>query len=152
MRLAFTGQARHTDFRDGYSLYTRRSRNGCCVSEPEYRRIVRAYCGILADRLVNEGMIDLPGTLGSVAAVTITRKPQYIGERFVGYGKMDWEKGHRDGNLKAFGITFLPRRGKNNNLRCYGFVANRRLFKRVKGKFVSGDCGWVPLEFNDDMV
>jgi len=90
--------------------------------------------------------------LGQIAAAIITRKPQYRGKKFIGYGKMDWDKGCFDGSPKAFGIVFLPNRNKKAGLRCYGFVANRKLFKRMKARYESDDCPWVPLEFNDDMI
>lgn len=152
MKLALNGQGHYTDFSGGYDLYVRRSRGGNCVDFATYRRIVRGYCRLLAGRLVREGIADLPKGLGTVAAVTLTRKPQYRGKRFVGYGKMDWETGHYDGNLKAFGVTYLPKHGKNACLRCLGFVANRRLFGRVKRMSLTEGCEWTPLEFNDDMI
>jgi hypothetical protein len=57
-----------------------------------------------------------------------------------------------DGKLKAFGMVYLPRRGKNANLRSYGFVANRALFKRMKNKWNCGFNDWKPIEFNDEMI
>ena len=151
MKLAFSGQGRFGEFGDGYELYAKRSRLGI-VDLQTYKRIVKRYCSRLADRLVEDGMVDLPGELGSITAAYITRKPQYRGNKFIGYGKMDWKSGHYDGKLKAFGMVYLPRRGKNANLRSYGFVANRALFKRMKNKWDCGFNDWKPIEFNDEMI
>lgn len=152
MKLAFSGQGRYPDFTKGYRLYCSRARKDDVVNEETYRKIVREYCKILSERLVNDGMIDFPGLLGSVAAIELKRRPQYRGKKYIGFGKMDWEKGHYDGTFKTFGIGFLPKRGKIENLRCYGFVANRRLFKQVKERGAEENCGWVPLAFNDKMI
>lgn len=152
MKLAFSGQGRYADFDEGYALYVKRSKLGNYVDEATYRRIVKAYCKMLSDKLYDEGMIDLPSDLGSVAAATITKKPQYRGNKFIGYGKKDWKTGHYDGKLKSFGMVFLPRRGKNANLRSYGFVANRKLFKKMSTRFHGYDSPWRTIEFNDEMV
>lgn len=152
MRLAFSGQARYAEFDEGYALYVKRSRLGQSVDKATYRRIVKAYCRMLADDLYEKGMVDLPGKIGSIAAATITRKPQYMGDKFIGYGKKDWKTGHYDGKLKAFGLVFLPRRGKNANLRSYGFVANRKLFKKMSSRFHGYECPWKTIEYKDEMV
>ena len=152
MKLAFSGLGRYTDYSKGYEVYVNRSRTGNCVDEKTYKRIIRKYCKLLSEQLESDGMVDLPNGLGSIAAVEITRKPQYRGKQFVGYGKMDWRKGHYDGTFKAFGLVFLPRRDRTGNLRCFGFVANRKLFKRVRATAEREDCPWRLLEFNDDMI
>ena len=150
MKLAFNGQAHYTDFSDGYQLYVNRSRKGQSVDRKTYNRIIRLYCSSLADRLKEYGIIDLPNEIGMIAAATMKRKPQYRGKKFIGYGKMDWEKGHYDGSLKSFGLVFLPKQKKN--LRCYGFVANRELFKEMKRLYDESLCTWSPIAFNDDMI
>lgn len=152
MKLAFNGLGRYADFDGGYEKYLSRSKSGSPVDRKTYRRIIRCYCKVLADKLLVEGMVDLPCRLGTVAAVEITRKPQYRGKKFIGFGKMDWSAGHYDGSLKAFGIAYLPRHDGNQNLRCYGFVANRELFKRIKNAYLNGKCNWMPLEFNEGMI
>ena len=152
MKLAFSGQARYPDMTDGYDLYVRRTRTGKPVDLKTYTAIVKEYCKMLAEDLENEGIVDLPCGLGSVAAVTIRRRPQYRGKKFIGFGKMDWKAGHLDGRINAFGIAFIPRRDKTNNLRCYGFVANRRLFKRIKEKYDFGLCPWSPMEYGKEMI
>lgn len=152
MKLAFNGEARYPDFEKGYELYVKRSKSGETMSLKAYKRVIREYCKTLADTLYEEGYVELPAGLGAIAAVIIDRKPQYRGKKFIGYGKMDWKKGHYDGSNKAFGITFLPRRRKKDNLRCYGFVANRQLFKRVKSHSEDYQCKWRPLEFTNDMI
>ena len=151
MKLAFNGQAHYTDFSKGYELYKKRNKK-TPIDAVTYNRVIRLYCKSLADRLLDDGMVDLPDGIGSISAAIITRKAQYRGKLFVGYGGMDWKKGHRDGKLKTFGMVFLPRRGKNENLRSYGYVANRQLFKRMKSEYESEDCKWQPIEFNDSLI
>ena len=152
MKLAFSGQGRYADFTKGYDLYVKRSRSGAALDQRSYNRIVRRFCQKLSQQLSENGIVDLPAGLGSIAAAEFTRKPQYRGKRFVGYGKMDWTKGHYDGTLKAFGFAFLPVHGKNDNLRCYGFVANRRLFQKMKGLYEKEECAWTPIAFDDEMI
>lgn len=144
--------AHYPDLTDGYTLYVRRSKGGRVFDEKMYARIVKMYCAILANRLLETGAVDLPKGLGTISAARLTRKPQYRGKTFVGYGKMDWTTGQYDGKLKTFGMVYLPKHGKNNNLRSLGFVANRSLFKRMKSLYESGDCKWSLLDFNDDMI
>lgn len=151
-KLAFSGQARYPDFESAYDLYVKRSKKGEYVDVSMYSRIVRAYCKLLADKLFEDGIVDLPKGLGSIAAAIITRRPQYRGKKFIGYGKYDWSAGHYDGTLKAFGIVYLPEHENNPNLRSFGFVANRQLFKRVKARYKSEDCPWQPIEFNEEMI
>ena len=151
MKLAFNGEAHYTDFSDGYQLYVNRSRKGQSVDKKTYNRIIRLYCQSLADGLLRNGMVDLPNEMGMIAAATIRRKPQYRGKKFIGYGAMDWEKGHFDGTLKSFGLVFLPK-GNRKNLRCYGFVANRELFKKMKKAYAQPFCPWSPVVFNDEMI
>jgi len=152
MKLAFSGEARYPEYEDGYALYRKRSKSGSYMDYKTYKKVIREYCKAIAERLRDEGYVQLPADIGALAAVSIERKPQFRGKKFIGYGKMDWEKGHFDGSNKAFGITFLPRMRKKNNLRCYGFVANRQLFKRVKAESERYQCKWRPLEFSDEMI
>lgn len=152
MKLAFNNRAHYPDYSDGYEVYRKRSRTGQYVDEGQYRRIVRMYCKALADRLTEEGIVDLPCGMGSIAGAVITRKPQYRGKKFIGYGGMDWKKGHYDGKLKTFGLVYLPRHGKNENLRSYGYVANRKLFKKMKSRYEENDRRWEPVIFNDEMI
>lgn len=152
MKLAFNSKAKYTDFSEGYEIYKKRARFGNELTEKEYKRVVRAYCRGLAEQLKENGIVDLPNDIGSIAACTITRKPQFRGDKFVGYGKIDWSTGQYDGSLKTFGLCFLPKRGKHKNFRCYGFVANRRLFKEMKEIYLSGGCEWYPIQFNDEMI
>ncbi len=152
MRLAFTGEGRYAEFEKSYDEYVKRSKKGEYVDFKTYKRLVKGYCKKLARRLIEDGMVDLPCDMGSIATATLTRKLQYRGKKVVGYGKMDWKKGHYDGKLKAFGIVYLPRRGKNANMRSYGFVANRRLFQKMKNIHESGESNWTPIEFNEGMV
>lgn len=152
MKLAFSGQARYPDMTDGYELYVKRKRMKDPVDIHIYTAVVKEYCRLLAEDLEKDGMIDLPSGLGTIAVVRFNRRPQYRGKKFIGYGKMDWKRGHYNGEVKAFGLAFLPRRDKTNNLRCYGFVANRQLFKRMKKEYDYGLCEWTPMEFGNEMI
>ena len=152
MKLAFNNEAHYTDFENAFALYRDRARGGDKVDLNTYKKVIRCFCKRLSERLVKEGMVDLPCDMGSITAASIMRKPQYRGKKFVGYGKMDWKKGHYDGKLKAFGLVYLPRRGQLKNLRSFGYVANRQLFKRMKQEYESDDCCWEPIEFNDEMI
>lgn len=151
MKLAFSGQGRYPDYTQGYELYRRRAKKEA-MGEKMYARIIRTYCSSLADRLCQDGIVDLPNGFGSISAAMIKRRPKYRDGKFVGYGKMDYDKGHLDGSMKAFGLVYLPQHGKNDNLRCFGYVANRRLFKRMKALYENGDCDWVPMSFNEEMI
>lgn len=152
MRLAFTNQGRYPEFERGYDLYVKRSKTGNVMDIKSYKRVLRAYCKAMSEMLCKYGIVDLPCEIGSLSAAVLTRKPQYRGKTFIGYGKKDWTTGEYDGTLKTFGIVFLPRMKKHHNLRCFGFVANRRLFKKMKNIYISDDCTWYPVEFNDDMI
>lgn len=152
MKLAFSGQGRYADFDGGYALYLKRNKSQKPLDEKEYHRVVRAYCKMMAERLHDEGIVDLPNKNGSIMAVRITRKPQYRGKQFIGYGAMDWKAGHFDGKLKTFGLVYMPRRDTTQNMRALGFVANRRLFKKIKERYISGESEWGLMDFNDDMV
>lgn len=152
MKLAFSNKAHYPDLTEGYALYVKRSKGGRVFEEKTYSRILKQYCAILANRLLEDGTVDLPKGLGTISAVQITRKPQYRGKTFIGYGKKDWTTGQYDGKLKTFGIVYLPKHGKNDNLRSLGFVANRQLFKRMKELYSSGESRWQLLDFNDEMI
>ena len=152
MKLAFSGQGRYPDYHKGYELYLKRAKTDGVIDEKSYNRVIRQYCKMLAEQLYEDGMVDLPGRLGMITTAIFTRKPQYRKGKFVGYGKYDWTKGHFDGSMKAFGITILHRHDKDQNLRCYGFVANRRLFQRIKEVFDNGDNDWAPVEFSNEMI
>lgn len=152
MKLAFSGEARYPDFKDGYELYKKGTRSRECMDFQTYKRVVRRYCSGLGDKLLTNGFVDFPLQIGSIAAAIFTRKAKYRDGKFAGFGKYDPKLGHYDGSLKAFGLVFLPNRKKDNNLRCYGFVANRKLFKKMKEIYDDYDCPWTPIEFRDEMV
>lgn len=153
MRLAFHNEARYPDFDEAYGRYVSGSRSRTPVDDRTYRRVVREYCGILAGRLEKEGMVDLPLDMGMLAVAEIRRKARYKDNKFVGYGRVDWlGGGGYDGSPTALGVVYIPSRRKTANLRSYGFVANRRLYKRIKALYESGDAEWSPMEFNDDMI
>ena len=152
MKLAFNNRGHYPDFTNGYSLYVKRSKKGDFVDEKTYRKIIKSYCERLTKKLYDTGMADLPLGLGSISAAILTRKPQYRGKTFIGYGKKDWSTGLYDGKLKTFGLVYMPRHGKLNNLRCFGFVANRQLFKRIKNIFLSEDCPWRPIDYKEEMI
>lgn len=152
MKLAFSGLAHYSDLDKGYELYIKRSRKDACLDLKAYKRAVKHYCKQLAEKLVEEGMVDLPCGLGTIAAAVLTRKPIYIKDKFIGYGKFDWNKKEYDGNLKTFGLVYLPRHRNNDSLRCFGFVANRRLFKTIKAKYTAEENSWIPIDFTDSMI
>lgn len=152
MKLAFNGQAHYIDFLGGYALYKKRTKKDFVVSFELYKRVIRCYCKLLAERLLQNGMIDLPKNYGIITSAIITRKPQYRGKKFIGYGAKVWRTGQYDGKLKTFGMVYLPRHGKHNNMRCLGYVANRCLFKKMKAIYESDSCSWQPIEFNDDLI
>ena len=152
MRLAFDNMAHYTDFSKGYELYLKRCRNGRPVKESEYRRVVKQYCKALSESLSETGFITLPCDMGTITTAILTRKPQYRGDKFIGFGKKNWETGQYDGTLKAFGIVYMAKHTKNNNLRCYGFVANRRLFQKIKETYDSGSSYIVPADFTDELI
>ena len=129
----------------------KRSRTDITLNFDTYKRIVRDYCKALASEICETGMIELP-RIGSLAVSLFRRKPRYRNNKFVGYGKYDWEKKEYDGSKNSFGVAFLPRHDKNNNLRCYGFVANRRLYQKLKEIYEKFDCPWVPLGFTNEMI
>ena len=152
MKLAFSGQARYPEFDEGYDLYINRSRSENYVDRRTYCRVIREYCRLLADAIFTEGQVDLPCDMGTIAAAKITRNPQYRGKQFLGFGAYDYKTGTYDGQLRAFGMVYLPRHGKNNNLRCFGFVANRKLFMRMKKTYDEGNQTWVPIFFDKKMI
>lgn len=149
MKLAFHGKAHHPSYEDAYERYLSK---GGRLAFKQYRKVLRRYCDMLAGRLLDEGMVDLPCNLGSLSAAEITRKPIYRNGEFMGYGKRDWKNGGYDGSLKAFGIVYLPRTDRNKNLRCLGFVANRQLFTEMKKRYLEGEQKWLPVTFDDDMI
>lgn len=152
MKLAFSGEARYPDFECGYELYLSRCRSVKPMLFAEYKKVVRRYCASLAERLYKDGMVDLPAGLGQIAAATITRKPRYRDNKFIGYGKFDWSKMQYDGVPTTFGLVYLPNWNKKMTLRCYGFVANRKLYREMKELYDSDYRPWVPVDFNDEII
>lgn len=152
MKLAFNGQAHYANFDASYELYKRRSKTGQIVDEATYKKLIKSYCHSLAEKLAENGIVDLPKEMGSIATAVITRKPQYRNNKFIGYGGIDRATGKYDGKLKTFGIVFLPGHGKNGNLRSFGFVANKQLFRKLKKIYESEECGWQPIEFKDELI
>lgn len=151
MKLAFSGEARYPDFHKGYGLYSKRVRRREIIGFSSYCKVVKLYCASLAERLYKNGMVDLPAGLGMLSVAMIPRKLQYRGKTLIGYGKRDYNTGYLDGSAKAFGVVFLPNRKKSQNLRCYGFVANKALYRRLKETYEESRP-WVPMEFNDDII
>lgn len=152
MKLLFNGKEHYTDFDRGYDVYRARTKSRVVISNVMYRRIVRMYCRMLAGRLEEDGIVDLPCDLGTLSASVITRKAQYRGKKFIGYGGYDRNTGILDGKLKTFGIVFMPKHTRKGSLRCYGFVANRRLFRRMKDLYGRFECPWTAIDFYDEMI
>lgn len=141
----FEGKARRADYGPGYARYLSR-----CVKTPKdrvlddkaYGKVIQAYCQHLADTLENQGIIDLPSGMGSIVAVRIRLKPQYnkaMGKWFT-----------KGTNPHSFGFIYTPRREKGyENLRCYGYRANRRLYDRMRKKY---DDGTLPFYLFDSEI
>lgn len=151
-KLAFSCKGKYPDFSKGYTLYNDRSRKTKPVDKRTYCNIIRDYCKYLSEKLERDGMVDFPKGIGTLFVTMFRRKPQYIGKQFVGFGKMDWKRKAYDGSSSAFGIVFLPSRRYTANLRSFGFVANRRLFQRLKQEYDEGTCSWKPIDFNEKMI
>lgn len=150
MKLAFSGYGRYAKYDDGYVLYCSRARSKDVVTKSQYMSIVKMYCKLIADEIEKTGFAELP-YIGNIMCAEIDRKPQYRGNKFIGYGKRDYSKGGEyDGSIKAFGVVYMPNRDATCNLRCLGFVANRRLFKKLKKHNTENEYMLVP--FNDDMI
>lgn len=151
-KFVFSGKGRYPDFTEGYTLYSNRCRKTIPVSSVVYNNIIRDYCKYLSVSFERNGMVDFPNGIGTLFTAVFQRKPQYRGKTFIGYGKMDWETKHFDGSNTAFGIVYLPNRNKVQCMRCYGFVANRRLFQRLKKQYIEQTCDWKPMIFNEKMI
>ena len=154
----FGGKAHIPDFDCGYKLYTNR-----CSKTPEerilrkaqYGDIIKAYCKHLAQVLESNGTIDLPCGMGTIAAVSIRRKPTY--DRRNGKWRVaeaiDWKRTREAGEVvrkdsrHTFGFIFSPRREKGyENLRAYGIRANARLYRKMRKQY---DDGMLPFYLPD---
>ena len=146
----FKGESRYPDLTGGYTLYVHRSATTPkerILTEEQYNKVVKAYCKSVAGVLEDEGIIDLPCGVGSVAAVDVTKKPLFdpsIG-KYRPADNIDWEKTREEGRLirkdgrKTFGIAFIPKRLDGYaNFRCFGIRANKSLYKRLKKKYDKG--------------
>lgn len=152
MRPAFYGKAGSTDMTCGYRCYSTRKKKHEPVSTVIYGRVVRAYCRRLAGKLEKDGMVQLPCGIGLLSAAFVRRKPRYRDGRFLGIGMYDPRTGKYDGTTEAFSIVLFPDISGTQNLRCYGFVCNSRLFRRMKKAWTEGTCAWRPARYDDDMI
>ena len=134
----FNGKAHHPNFDAGYRRYLGRSKktpDSRIFGKGEYVDVVRSYCQHLADMLESDGMIDLPCGIGSIVAVSIRRKPTYDKTRNAWRGTK--------GDKYTFDFIFSPRRESGyENFRCYGFRANRELYKKKKKKYDDGELSF----------
>lgn len=146
----FKGEARYPDLSNGYELYTHRSATtpkDRLLTEEQYNKVVKLFCKEYADRLEEEGMVDLPCEIGSVVAVEVTKRPTFdpcLG-KYRTADNIDWAKTRQEGTIvrkdgrKTFGIAFVPRHTKGyGNFRCFGIRANKNLYKRMKKQYDSG--------------
>jgi len=154
----FDRKARKPNLSDGYARYL-----GRCTKTPEdkildyktYRKIVGDYCGMLADRLEQEGVIDLPSGIGSIVAVAIRRRPRYdkTASKWRSTQVINWKATKQDGATVysdtpyTFGFIFSPRREKGyENFRCYGIRLNYKLYARMRKMY---EDGMLPFHLNN---
>ena len=145
--ILFKGEARYPDMDGGYTLYVNRSAKtpeSRIMDKATYSRVVKKFCGVLAERLETEGMTDFPSDMGSVAAVRIRKKPVYDRRtgKFRPADTVDWNETRRSGSIVkkhdgyTLGFVFLPKRAKGRgNFRCFGIRANKALYRRMKTGF-----------------
>lgn len=146
----FVNKARYPDLTNGYLLYRNRSAmtpSDRVLTESQYNRIVKSYCKELANRIETEGIADLPSDIGAIVAVNIYKKPVYDAreKKYRLARNIDWNATRENKKItykdspNTFGFVFAPKHIKKNNiLRCFGFVANKALYKRMRVKYNDG--------------
>lgn len=146
----FKGESRYPDLSAGYTLYRHRSATTPqerVMTEEQYNKVVKAFCKNTAERFEEEGIVDMPCGMGSVAAVSVTKKPTYdpVLGKYRSANNIDWESTRREGKVirkdgrRTFGIAFVPKRLEGlSNFRCFGIRANKALFKKLKKQYDSG--------------
>ena len=156
--IPFKHTARYPDLTNGYMLYRNRSMNtppDRLLTEEQYNRIVKSYCKELAGRIESQGVADLPSDMGAIVAVNIYKKPVYNAKekKYKLARSIDWNATRETKEIvykdcpNTFGFVFAPKHIKKNNiLRCFGFVANKALYKRLKAKY---DEGILPFYLAD---
>lgn len=153
----FDKKARIPDLRSGYERYVGRCANTKkenILDYSTYRKIVDDYCGMLAQRLEQEGTIDLPCGIGSIVAVAMRRRPTYDkkANRWRSSQAVNWKATKREGTVvyhntpNTFGFILSPRREKGyENFRCYGIRVNAKLYARMRKQY---DDGMLPFHLN----
>lgn len=156
--IPFKGEERYPDLKPGYELYSKRAyrtpeKNR--LSEAEFSRIVKAYCKLLSERLVNEGFIELPYDIGAVAAVKIRRTPKFdpIRKSWRTADSIDWKETKKAGRIvrkdeqETIGFAFVPKHAKGRDIfRCFGIRSNRMLYDKVKERYDSGELRLTNIE------
>lgn len=154
----FDNKARRPNYDSGYAKYLGRcakTKADKVFDRSRYISIVKDYCKMLAQRLEDEGTIDLPCGMGSIVAVSIRRRPRYnkrTGKWHLA-NSIDWEMFRNEGvkmykdDKYTFGFIYSPRREEGfENLRCYGIRANEELYSRMRKKY---DDGELPFYLSD---
>lgn len=102
---------------------------------------------MLADRLEKEGMVDLPSDIGMLAAVNIRKRPVYDKRegKYRPARSIDWDKVRETGTMaykdspNTFGFVFVPKHLRKRAIfRCFGFVANKSLYKKLRQEYNKG--------------
>lgn len=160
----FKNQSRYPDLSKGFETYRNRSKNTPeerIFDEVQYNRIVKKYCKMLSEVLQNEGIVDLPSDIGSIAAVSIKRKPLYNRKTkmFMTNDYIDWNETRktgrivRDDNPNTFGFVFVPKHIKGHeNFRCFGIRANKTLYQRMRKHYDTGTFDFYLADINTYQV
>lgn len=148
--MPFTHKAKYPDLTNGYLLYRNRSSltpSDRLLTEQQFNRIVKKYCKHLACNVEECGVADLPSDIGAVVAVSIKKRPFYDTreKKFKPARSIDWNKTRETKELvyktdpNTFGFMFVPKRMRGMGIfRCFGFAANKSLYKRLRAKYNDG--------------
>lgn len=146
----FVNKAKYPDLSNGYLLYRNRSSltpTDRLLAEQKFNRVVKKYCKELATRIEEQGVADLPSDIGALVAVNIRKRPVYDKreKKFRPARNVDWNKTRETKEIvyktdpNTFGFVFVPKHVKGRNIfRCFGFVANKSLYKRLRSKYNDG--------------
>lgn len=157
MNILFKNKSRYPDLNNGYKLYECRSipKGESVVSRNTYNRIVKMFCKSLASSLIETGMIDLPCDIGSIAVVSIHKKPIYDKRKkcYTYNNLIDWNRTRKEGrvihggSLDTVGIKFIAKnkRGRDN-FNCFGIRANKSLYKKIKDMYNNNELQFIPVD------
>ena len=146
----FINKARYPDLTNGYLLYRNRSSltpPERLLTEAQFNRVIKRYCKRLATMVEDCGVADLPCDMGAIVAVNIKKRPVYDAreKKFKPARSVDWDKTRETKSMvykydpNTFGFVFAPKHIRGRNIfRCFGFVANKSLYKRMREKYNDG--------------